>query len=219
MRPGKSSRGCRPMLISSYSMADVHLCMERGATLFMNKRRFRADDPERKRWQDPEKIFSAIGLSAGMTFVDIGCGEGYFTIPAAQRVGPGGKVFAADINPDAVAALWKDAADKGLKNVSAEVKAAEETIACEGCADIVFYGIDLHDFADPKKVIRNARRMLKPSGRLIDLDWKDEPMDFGPPAEKRFSVHKAKQMIADEGFRILSVQEAGLYHYLISAGC
>jgi ubiquinone/menaquinone biosynthesis C-methylase UbiE len=153
-----------------------------------------------------------------MVFVDIGCGEGYFALPAARRVGPRGRVFASDINADAVAALRKCAADKDLKNVSADVKAAEETIACEGCADIVFFGIDLHDFADPDQVIRNAHQMLKPSGRLVDLDWKDEPMEFGPPQEKRFSVHKAQMMVEAAGFRILSVEDAGPYHYLICAG-
>ena len=184
----------------------------------MNKRRFRADDPDRKTWQDPEKIFSAIGLSAGMVFVDIGCGEGYFALPAARRMGPCGTVYAADINADAVAALREQAANEGLSNVSAEVKAAEETIACEGCADFVFFGIDLHDFADPNQVLRNAWKMLKPSGRLIDLDWKDEPMEFGPPQEKRFSADKAQAMIKAAGFRVHFVQDAGPYHYLISAG-
>lgn len=184
----------------------------------MNKRRFRADDPERRLWQDPEKIFSAIGLSEGMVFVDIGCGEGYFALPAARWVGPSGKVFASDINPDSVAALREYAADQNLYNLLCDVKAAEETRACDGCADIVFFGIDLHDFADPKLVLLNAHRMLKPSGRLIDLDWKDEPMRFGPPQEKRFSVYRAQGMIEAAGFRILSVQDAGPYHYLISAG-
>lgn len=184
----------------------------------MNKRKFRADDPERKTWQDPVTIFSAIGLSTGMVFIDIGCGEGYFSLPAARMVGTGGKVLAADINPDAVAALRASAANEGLDNLSVDLKAAEETVFCEGCADIVFFGIDLHDFADPPKVLSNARRMLKPSGRLIDLDWKDEPMDFGPPQVKRFSVRKAQGMIEAAGFRILSVRDAGPYHYLISAG-
>jgi ubiquinone/menaquinone biosynthesis C-methylase UbiE len=184
----------------------------------MNRRRFRADDPERKEWQDPEKIFSIIGLSAGMVFVDIGCGEGYFALPAARLVGPGGEVRAADINANAVAALRESAAHEGLTNLYAEVTAAEETVVCEACADIVFFGIDLHDFADPERVLRNAKKMLKPSGRLIDLDWNDEPMDFGPPPERRFSVHKAQSMIEAAGFRVLSVQDAGPYHYLISAG-
>jgi ubiquinone/menaquinone biosynthesis C-methylase UbiE len=184
----------------------------------MNKRRFRADDPERKTWQDPAKIFSAIGLAPGMVFVDIGCGEGYFALPAARRVGPGGRVYAADINADAVAALTEQADSGGLGNLSAEVNTAEETVVCEGCADIVFFGIDLHDFANPEQVLRNAKKMLKTSGRLIDLDWKDEPMEFGPPQEKRFPVQKAQAMIQSAGFRILSVQDAGPYHYLISAG-
>ena len=184
----------------------------------MSKRRFRADDPERKTWQDPDTIFSVIGLSAGMIFADIGCGEGYFALPAARRVGPGGKVFAADINADAVAALLEQAANEGHRNLSAEVKAAEEALFCEGCADIVFFGIDLHDFADPGQVLRNAKKMLKPSGRLIDLDWKDEPMAFGPPREIRFPVHTAQAMIEAAGFRVLSVQDAGPYHYLIMAG-
>jgi len=184
----------------------------------MNTRRFRADDPERKTWQDPGTIFSSIGLSAGMVFIDIGCGEGYFSLPAARTVGIGGKVLAADISPGAVATLRTSAANEGLENLSAEAKAAEEVVFCDGCADIVFFGIDLHDFADPNQVLLNARRMLKPSGRLIDLDWKDEPMDFGPPQEKRFSVHKARGMIETAGFRILSVRDAGPYHYLISAG-
>jgi hypothetical protein len=61
--------------------------------------------------------------------------------------------------------------------------------------------------------------MLRPSGRLVDLDWKDIPMDFGPPAEKRFSVAKAKTLIESAGFRILSAEDAGPYHYLIISGC
>ncbi len=184
----------------------------------MNKRRFRADDPERKEWQDPEKILPAIGLNEGMTFIDVGCGEGYFALPAARRVGLRGKVFAFDINADAIAGLREHAAAEELTNLTAEVKAAEEAVACEGCADIVFFAIDLHDFMDPVKVLQNAKEMLKPSGRLVDLDWKDIVMDFGPPAEKRFSVAKAKNLIESAGFAIQSVGDAGPYHYLIVAG-
>jgi len=183
----------------------------------MNRRRFRADDPERKVWQDPEKIFSSIGLRKGMVFVDVGCGEGYFALPAARIVGPGGKVYAVDINADAIAGLWECAATEGLSNLSAQAGEAEATVFCEGCADIIFFGIDLHDFADPVRVIRNAKRMLKQSGRLIDLDWKDIPMDFGPPAEKRFPVAKAKNLIESTGFTVQSVQDSGPYHYLIIA--
>lgn len=184
----------------------------------MNRRRFRADDPEREQWQDPAMIFGSIGLGPGMTFVDAGCGEGFFAIPAARRVGPAGKVFAFDISADAIAGLKEHAANERLTNISAQAGPAEEMVPCDGCADIVFFGIDLHDFADPSRVIRNAKRMLKQGGRLIDLDWKDIPMEFGPPPEKRFSIEKARGLIEAAGFTVLSVSDAGPYHYLIIAG-
>jgi ubiquinone/menaquinone biosynthesis C-methylase UbiE len=184
----------------------------------MKKRRFRADDPERKQWQDPEHIFSAIGLEKGMVFVDPGCGEGYFALPASRKVGPGGKVYAFDINPDAVEALREKAKSEGLDNIITHVGEAEATVECEACADVVFFGIDLHDFRDPLQVLKNAKRMLKSNGRIADLDWKAEPMEFGPPPEIRFSEEKAKHLIESAGFTMLSVQDAGPFHYLILAG-
>jgi ubiquinone/menaquinone biosynthesis C-methylase UbiE len=183
----------------------------------LKTRRFRADDPERRAWQDAERILTSIGLSEGMVFVDVGCGEGYFAVPASRRVGPGGRVCAVDINAEAVAFLKEQAKKEGLDNLFLDVNEAENTLFCEGCADIVFFGIDLHDFRDPLQVLGNAARMLKPSGRLADLDWKDQPMDIGPPPEKRFSVEKARYLIESTGLRIRSVQDAGPYHYLIIA--
>ncbi len=184
----------------------------------MARRQFPTNDPERRRWQDPEKILTEIGLAPGMIFVDPGCGDGYFALPAARMVGPEGKVIAIDIDEGAIGRLRQQAAEEGLGQLSAEVQAAEEAIACEGCADFVFFGIDLHDFADPAQVIRNAKRMLRPSGLLVDLDWKAEPMPFGPPLEKRFSIAKARQLIESAGFHVASVAESGPYHYIIIAG-
>jgi ubiquinone/menaquinone biosynthesis C-methylase UbiE len=147
----------------------------------------------------------------------MGCGDGYFALPAAHRVGHKGTVYAVDIDAGAVGRLRDQAAKEGLINLFSEVRAAEETVVCEGCADVVFFGIDLHDFRDPVKVLLNAKRMLRPSGRLIDLDWKDQPMESGQPQEKRFSIDKARNLIVTAGFGIVSVNDAGPYHYLIIA--
>jgi len=184
----------------------------------MTGRRFLADDPERNQWQNPEQILSSIGLREGMVFVDLGCGEGYFAIPAARRVRNYGKVFAVDVNAESVERLRAQAEAEGLKNLISRVGEAEKTRFCEGCADIVFFGIDLHDFRDPVAVLKNAKQMLGPSGRLVDLDWKDQPMELGPPLGKRFSIKKARHLIESVGLRIQSVQDAGPYHYLIIAG-
>jgi ubiquinone/menaquinone biosynthesis C-methylase UbiE len=183
----------------------------------MNKRQFRSDDPERRQWQDPEKILSSLGVAPGMVFIDVGCGDGYFALPAARRVGPQGKVYAVDIDASAIQRLQQQAAREGLAHLFSEVREAEETVVCEGCADYVFFGIDLHDFADPARVLLNAKKMLGPQGWMIDLDWKDEPMEFGPPPQKRFSIDKAHHLIESAGFEIAQVTDAGPYHYLIIA--
>jgi ubiquinone/menaquinone biosynthesis C-methylase UbiE len=183
----------------------------------MNKRQFRSDDPERRQWQDPEKILSSLGVGPGIVFIDAGCGDGYFALPAARRVGPQGKVYAVDIDASAIQRLRQQAAREGLDHLFSEVRQAEETVVCEGCADYVFFGINLHDFADPARVLLNAKKMLGPKGWVIDLDWKDEPMGFGPPPQKRFSVDKARHLIEAAGFAIASVTDSGPYHYLIIA--
>jgi ubiquinone/menaquinone biosynthesis C-methylase UbiE len=177
----------------------------------------RAIDPERRKWQDPEAILGEAGLKAGLTFVDIGCGGGFVALPAARMVGPSGRVYGIDTDTSAIKELREAAAREGLHNLEVITSRAEDTIVCRRFADIAFLGIDLHDFADPLRVLRNARLMLKPRGWLVDLDWKAEPTPVGPPLAIRFSQEKAVGLIREAGFTVLSQRETGLFHYLITA--
>ena len=170
-----------------------------------------------RKWHHPNLNLESIGLRSAMVFMDIGCGDGFFTIPAAQIVGEQGKVYAVDIDASAIDRLKRKAAEKGLKNVIAEVGAGEETVFCDACADIVFYSTVLHDFRDPAKVLRNARLMLKPSGRLIDLDWKKKSTVLGPPLRIRFSEEQASNLIKQAGFTIESVKDLARNFYVIAA--
>ena len=99
-----------------------------------------------------------------MVFIDVGCGDGYFALPAARRVGPQGKVYAVDSDAAAVERLREQAAREGLDNLFSEVREAEETVVCEGCADYVFFGIDLHDFRDPAQSTPERKKNAPPSG-------------------------------------------------------
>ena len=174
------------------------------------------NDPERRKWQDPEKILAEIGVKAGITFADIGCGGGFFALPAARITGEKGKVYGLDVNAGAIAGLKEQAAREGLKNLYLTTGPAEEAVVCRQCADIVFFGMALHDFQDPSKVLANARKTIKPGGRLVDLDWKKEA-GIGPPAHIRFDEAKASRLIEAGGFKIESIKDSGPYHYLITA--
>jgi ubiquinone/menaquinone biosynthesis C-methylase UbiE len=175
------------------------------------------DENDRRKWQNPEAILHEIGLRPGQTFIDIGCGDGFFTIPAARIVGSSGRIYGLDSDPEAIRCLEERAEKEGLANLVSSVGKAEELVSCEACADFVFFGIVLHDFDDPFKVLMNARRMLKSTGCLVDVDWKKEPMKLGPPMSVKFSEQEAISLLEKANFKIDSVKKSGIYHYVIMA--
>lgn len=175
------------------------------------------DEAERRKWQNPEAILLEIGLKQGQTFVDVGCGDGFFTIPSARIVGDCGRAYALDVNAEAIKRLGEKARTEGLTQLVLKVGEAEKLIVCEACADFVFFGIVLHDFDDPLRVLMNARGMLKPSGCLVDIDWKKEQMKLGPPIAVRFSEQETANLIKKAGFNIDSIKKSGQYHYMITA--
>lgn len=177
----------------------------------------RFPEDERRKWQDPEAILTDIGVKPLSVFVDIGCGDGFFTIPAARMVGDMGTVYAVDIDATAIGKLKEKADAEGLHNLALRVDKAENTVFCRACADFVFFGIDLHDFANPAQVLANARKMLKLTGKVVDLDWKKIETPFGPPLAKRFSEERAVQMMDTAGFTIETVKEIKPYFYLVVA--
>lgn len=170
-----------------------------------------------KKWSHPKLSLENAGLRSGMVFMDIGCGYGFFTIPAAQIVGKNGTVYAVDVDASAIDRLKREAEKKDLKNVTAIVSAAEKTVFCIRCADMVFYSIVLHDFKDPFKVLQNAKQMLKPSGMLVNVDWKRKPMPIGPPMRIRFSEEQASNLIEKAGFTIEKVQDLESNFYIVTA--
>jgi ubiquinone/menaquinone biosynthesis C-methylase UbiE len=173
---------------------------------------------DRRKTQDPESILTKAGLRPGMIFADIGCGQGYFAIPAARLVGAGGKVHGIDVDEEAIGVLQEKAAAGGLNNIRAKVGDAEREVICRACADVAFFGICLHDFESPEAALKNARSILKPGGTLVDLDWKKARGDAGgPPYEARFSERKASGLIEGAGFTIRSIEDIEGRYYMILA--
>jgi ubiquinone/menaquinone biosynthesis C-methylase UbiE len=174
---------------------------------------FSLDETTRRSWYNPEAVL--MGLQEGMTFVDVGCGDGFFSLLAAKKVGAEGRVYAVDVDASGIEKLQSKAKAEGLTNITAKTGRAEDTVFCNECADVVFFGMDLHDFDDPAKVLHNAREMIKPTGHLVDLDWKKQDAPVGPPTRIRFSEETVQNMLSNAGFCTASVCEAGPYHYLI----
>jgi ubiquinone/menaquinone biosynthesis C-methylase UbiE len=178
---------------------------------------FSLEEKVRLSWYNPRAILKEIGLHEGMVFMDIGCADGYFSILASEMVGKKGKVFALDVDSQGIARLSQKAKERNLLNIETRVGRAEDVVLCNHCADVVFYSMVLHDFVDPMQVLRNAKKMLKNSGILVNLDWKKIETPSGPTLRIRFSEAKASELIIEAGFTVEKVKDTGIFHYLITA--
>jgi ubiquinone/menaquinone biosynthesis C-methylase UbiE len=119
----------------------------------------------------PIKILKQINIQPGSHILDYGCGSGSYSIPAAQLVGPTGKVYAADIHPLAIREVQKRVRMMELRNVDT-ILTDQDTKLPNASIDIIFLFRVLHDFKNPDIIIKELDRVLKPTGILSVIDHK-----------------------------------------------
>lgn len=117
-------------------------------------------------FRDPYKALGAAGLQPGQTVLEVGCGPGFFTIPAAQIVEEQGSVCALDINPLAIQKVRGKIEQAGVDNVRLHLADAAETGLPAHSFDLIFvFGFE-HYRGDSKKLQAELYRLLKPKGTL-----------------------------------------------------
>ncbi len=109
------------------------------------------------------------GIKPGLTVLDYGCGPGSYTINAAELVGANGRVYALDIHPLAVKKVRNLALEKGLGNVET-ILSDSETGLENGSVDVVLLYDVFHLLGDPRAVLQEAHRVLRPDGLLSFSD-------------------------------------------------
>ncbi len=171
------------------------------------------DDPTRRGREDPETLWDRTGLAPGMTVVDVGAGTGYYDWSASDRVGATGCVYAVDVSPELVALVRERARAQGRRNVRA-VRSRPDRIPLPGrVADRVLLANLLHGVAPT--TVREAVRLLRPGGRLLDVDWAKRPTPNGPPVEHRLSATEARRALEAYGLRALTTAPHGPEHYVV----
>lgn len=115
----------------------------------------------------PRRRLAKVPVREGMTVVDYGCGPGRYTMPLAELVGPGGKVFAVDIQPLAVATVKGKAARKPSINIEAVLVDSYAAAIPASSADIVLLLDTVHMIKDHDALFHEIHRLLKPDGFLF----------------------------------------------------
>ena len=151
-----------------------------------------------------------------MKVADIGCGPGYFTVPLADAVGDEGKVYAIDSSARMLEHLRTNVNKGGVaKRVKALHTDGVDTGIREDFLDLVLFANVLHDIEDKRSFLDEVRRILKSEGRAIDLDWKNESSDFGPPLSVRLGEDQASRLLERNRLKVANTVEAGPHHYCL----
>ena len=171
------------------------------------------DAPERRSSQDPKRLWRRAGLKRGDTVVDVGAGSGFFTFPAAVLVGPSGRVYAVDVSQDLVELVRERTASRKVHNVDAVLSTPTHIPIEDAVADMALLANVLHGI--PPETVDEAVRLLRPGGRLVDVDWKKEPSPGGPPVEHRLTAPEATAVLSAHGLVRADAFDLGPYHYVL----
>ena len=167
---------------------------------------------ERRALLDPERLLDRVGVGAGMTVADLGAGPGFFTFPLAARVGPSGRVYATDVSRDMLEVLEQ----RGLPPHVHPIHAQESKFDIpDGVVDIALLGFVLHELAHATEFLGEVRRILRPDGRLVVLEWVPQEEPIGPPLHERLSEAQSETLLAAGGFQILERGHANASNYLL----
>lgn len=160
------------------------------------------DREERDIEEAPDKALDALGLREGSVVADIGAGSGYMTVRMAKRVGPTGRVFAEDIQPQMIDLLTARLAREKVTNVTPVLGTFDDPRLPTGTIDLMLLVDVYHEFSDPVKMLAGMHAALKSGGRLVLLEYRKEDPSVPIRLEHKMSVAEAKTEVEAAGFRL-----------------
>jgi predicted methyltransferase len=130
--------------------------------------------PTREAEEHPDTLHALLGLKKGTTACDIGAGNGYHSLKMASAVGPRGRVYAVDIQPEMLVLLETRAKKAGVSNIL-PVRGTEKSTALPAqVCDLTLLVDVYHELSHPAEMLREFHRSLSPQGRLVLVEFRAE---------------------------------------------
>lgn len=165
---------------------------------------------------DPQENLKKLNLSMGMDVVDFGSGVGAYALAAARLVAPEGKVYAVEIQKDFLEAIKKGAQEKNLDNVEliwGDIEQAGGVGLADNLADVVIISNVLFQTKSMYTLALEAKRLLKPGGRVMIIEWSESFGGIGPAPVDIVSPEEVKKTFGSAGLVFTSEFPAGDHHY------
>jgi predicted methyltransferase len=132
--------------------------------------------PERKEEERPDLVLAALDVKPGMKVADIGAGSGYYSSRMAERVGPGGMVYAVDVQPEMIDILRLQMKQQHISNVTPILGTETDPKLPAGELDLAIMVDVYHELAYPYEMLAAIVKSLKPGGRVVFVEFRgDDP--------------------------------------------
>lgn len=167
---------------------------------------------------DPHGNAQLLRLHEGMKVADIGTGSGEYLAPLSRAVGTAGAVYAIDIQEELVKRAFEIARTKKLENVRSiwgDVEHMGGTRLPDASVDAVLLSNVLFQLTDVYGALHEVKRILKPGGLFLIIDWRDSYKGLGPSKAHVVPPKKAEELATGTGFLVVGQPPAGPHHYAL----
>jgi len=173
------------------------------------------DRQEREQEEAPTKAVAALKVQPGQVVADIGAGSGYYSMLLAPAVGPTGKVYATDIQPEMLALIQKKLTANGVTNVQTVLGTATDPKLADGSLDLAVMVDVYHELQQPQVFLRALKRTLKADGRLVLIEFRKEDPRVPIREEHKMTVRDARAELEAEGYRFDEVLDVLPWQHII----
>jgi ubiquinone/menaquinone biosynthesis C-methylase UbiE len=163
----------------------------------------------------PDYFLRSLGIRGGQTLVQLGCGAGFYLIPAAKIIGRQGQVIGVDVRQDILREAENRAAQNNVIDVVRTVHADLEGDNFPVAPNIADWTLVVNILyqADPLKVLSKAFQVTKPGGRIVVVDWDTASSPLGPPLSDRIPVSKLLPLITSLRPKTIKDFRPSPFHY------
>jgi len=176
------------------------------------------EGPDRDAYQRPDQIMDALQIGEGSVVADLGAGGGWFTVRLARRVGPNGRVYAEDIQPQMIDAIKRRMQREGLGNVRTVLGTPVDPGLMPGSLDAALIVDAYHEVEEPVTLLRNVARALKPTGTIGIVNYKKDGAGPGPDMAERVDPEKVIADAQAAGLELRKRETFLRYHYMLTFG-
>ncbi len=172
-------------------------------------------------WPEPARVLEQVGITPGMTVIDLCSGDGWFTLPIARIAS---NVVAIDIDGTLLAMARLRLQESGLVNCHfVEGDAYDIAKLVPEAVDFVFLANAFHGVPDKPRLAQAIHAVIKPQGSLAIVNWYDRPREEtrvlgeprGPATELRMTPEATIEAVQAGGFILHDTVDVSPYHYAV----